>query len=520
KNKAVWTYRFEQKYRSFGLVTISRALFDVVKYKDVDGLQATQNLTVEEQKEYVLQDSRLLSLLTTAENGNLFGAMQYIADLLELPLSKVCHSQVSQYWTVIYQKSGYDPVPALVEKENPETHEIEKVGQHYYFKTLNVIPKSGKNKGVPKIKVISYAGGKVLEPTPGFYRDVIGFDQESQYPTLSILSNVGFETMCCSHEECRLDSTCQIKNTRDPEIDSAGYYVCKQQGDSVYKQKLMIFRKARIEAKEKEERVKDLALKIIINGAYGVYGYKKFPFADTRIAEVITAYGRKMHKAMEDLAKSERYNFNVIGGDTDSILVTYPHDNPDKVSAFCGEFKDHFGITVKPSKKVWSKMLITKKKHYIYWELGNEDNPIIKGMEGAKNNMPKITNIIFEQFVKNIGADRDFITDLRKAWTEEYPYCKKHRLDLLQVEVRIGKNPTEYASDTLVKRLAIHQGKTKDETIRYYEIGPKNEKRYGLDAYLDPQYIDDEIYKQKFFISPFKAALEQLGHSAEEVFNT
>jgi hypothetical protein len=76
------------------------------------------------------------------------------------------------------------------------------------------------------------------------------------------------------------------------------------------------------------------------------------------------------------------------------------------VNAFCQEFKDRFAITVKPSKKVWSKMLITKKKHYIYLELRNEDNPTIKGMEAAKNNMPKLTNIIFDQFVKNIGADR------------------------------------------------------------------------------------------------------------------
>lgn len=520
KNKAVHTYIFEQKYRSFGLEAISQALFNVGKYKGTDGSTAESNLSTEEQKEYVLQDSRLLSLLTTAENGNLFGAMQYIADLLELPLSKVCHSQVSQYWTVIYQKSGYEP-PELVEKENPETGETEKVGKHYYFKTVTVIPKKGTNKDKPRIKVVSYCGGRVLEPRPGFYKNVIGLDQESQYPSISILSNVGFETMCCNHEECKLDPACQIKDTEDPEIDNAGYYVCKQQGDSVYKQKLTVFRKARIEAKEKGEKVKDLALKIIINGAYGVYGYKKFPFADTRVAEVITAYGRKMHKAMEDLAKSERYNFNVIGGDTDSILVTYPHDNPDKVSAFCEEFKDRFAITVRPSKKVWSKMLITKKKHYIYWELGNEDNPTIKGMEGAKNNMPKLTNIIFDQFVKNIGTDRDFITDLRKSWIEEYPYCKKHRPDLLQIEVRIGKNPTEYASDTLVKRLAIHQGKTKDETIKYYEIDSENEKKHhGLDTYLDPQYIDDEIYRQKYFISPFKAMLKQLGYDAEEVFSS
>jgi DNA polymerase elongation subunit (family B) len=516
ENKAVWTYIFEQKYRTFGLDTISRALFDVGKYK-VDGLQATQQLSVEEQKMYVLQDSRLLSLLTTAENGNLFGAMQYIADLLELPLPKVCHSQVSQYWTVIYEKMDYQ-VPPLVDKINPETGETETIAQNYYFKTKTVVAKRGKNKDIPNVKVVSYSGGRVLEPTPGFYRDVIGLDQESQYPTIGILLNLGFETMCCSHEECKNDPACQVKYTGDPDVDGAGYYICKLQGDSAYKQRLTVFRDARIRAKNNGERVKDLALKIIINGAYGVYGYKKFAFADTRVAEVTTAVARKMHKAMEELAKSEVYNFNVIGGDTDSIFITYPSEGAaDKIGAFCNEFKEHYKITIKPSKKYWSKMLITGKKHYIYWEWGNEGNPTIKGMEGAKNNVPKLTNIVFDQFVKNIGADRDFISDLKRAWTKEYQYCKKHRPDLLQIEVRLGKNPADYVGDKLIKRLGIHQGKGKDDTIRYYEIGKENEAKYGLDAYLNPEYIDDEIYKQKFFISPFEDALKHLGYDVREV---
>jgi DNA polymerase elongation subunit (family B) len=517
KNKAVHNYIFEQRYRQFSLETVSRALFDVGKYKEVDGLYATDKLSVDEQKQYVLQDSRLLSLLTTAENGNLFGAMQYIADLLELTLPKVCHSQVAQYWTTIYERMGYK-VPGLVDKKNPETGEIEKVGQHSYFKTKTIVPKRCKNKGKPRIKVISYSGGRVLEPKPGFYTEVIGLDQESQYPSIGIMLNLGFETICCGHIECKDNPACQIRDTGDPEIDSASYYICNKIGDSAYKQRLMIYRAARIDAKEKDERVKDLALKILINGAYGVYGYKKFPFADTRVAEITTAYGRKMHKAMEDLAKSERYNFKIIGGDTDSLLVEWPFRGDLAIEEFCHEFKACYGIKVKPSR-MWSKMLITKKKHYIYWEFGKENKPTIKGMEAAKNNMPKLTNIIFDQFVKNIGADRDFITDLRKGWQEEYPYCKKHRPELLLIEDGISKDPTEYTADTLRKRLAIHQKKGKDETIHYYAIRTDAEKQYGLDAYLDPQYIDDEIYRQKYFISPFKAMLKQLGYDVNEVFS-
>jgi hypothetical protein len=107
---------------------------------------------------------------------------------------------------------------------------------------------------------------------------------------------------------------------------------------------------------------------------------------------------------------------------------------------------------------------------------------------------------------------------LRKAWTEEYPYCKKHKPELLLIEANVGKNPDEYVTNIMQKKLAPHQGKKIEETIHYYEIGEKNEEKHGFQAYLDPQYIDDEKYRQKYFISPFKTILEQLGYDAEKVF--
>jgi hypothetical protein len=166
KNKAVWTYVFEQKYKSFGLSVISEALFGVTKYGgERSWTEAINEMSTDEQKMYTLQDSRLLSLLTTAENGYLFGAMQHIADTLELPLAKVCHSQVAQYWTTIYEKMGYH-APSLVEKVNPETGEKEMTAQRYCYRTTTTKPTSCNNKCITITKVISYSGGRVLEPTP------------------------------------------------------------------------------------------------------------------------------------------------------------------------------------------------------------------------------------------------------------------------------------------------------------------------------------------------------------------
>ena len=56
--------------------------------------------------------------------------------------------------------------------------------------------------------------------------------------------------------------------------------------------KLKIFRRERLEQKKLGNKAKQLALKILINGGYGVFGHTKFSYYNPMVAELITTYGR------------------------------------------------------------------------------------------------------------------------------------------------------------------------------------------------------------------------------------
>src|SRR5215216_2446038 len=87
-----------------------------------------------------------------------------------------------------------------------------------------------------------------------------------------------------------------------------------------------------------------------------------FDFADYRVAELTTAFGRKVLQYMKETAK-EVYEFDVIYGDTDSIFVTNITDT-ELIEKFITEcwIVDEVYVEI---DKVFAKFLITKKKHYI-----------------------------------------------------------------------------------------------------------------------------------------------------------
>lgn len=55
------------------------------------------------------------------------------------------------------------------------------------------------------------------------------------------------------------------------------------------------------------------------NSIYGCLGFQSSRFYAKKIAMLITAFGRKLLESSKDLVEKE--GFNVIYGDTDSIMV-------------------------------------------------------------------------------------------------------------------------------------------------------------------------------------------------------
>jgi DNA polymerase elongation subunit (family B) len=67
---------------------------------------------------------------------------------------------------------------------------------------------------------------------------------------------------------------------------------------------------------------RQVALKLLANAGYGAFARKEFVYSDYRVSEIITGYGRLIHKQMEKVG-FEHYGFQTVFGFTDSIFIRH-----------------------------------------------------------------------------------------------------------------------------------------------------------------------------------------------------
>jgi DNA polymerase elongation subunit (family B) len=344
-------------FYNLSLNQVSKFILKEGKYKGQTG-DSFNYLSPEEKREYVLQDAELVMKLSKHDNYKVLDFMFAIAELCELDLEYVCRTNLTSWWKHVYNK--------MLENGQCE------------FPTRQFDSSEKWN----------YKGGEVFKPKQGFYgKYVIVFDAKSLYPSIAILYNISFDTINC--DCCRDNAECQIVNPdvlKDCKVESQ-YWICNKH-DGALKTKLIVFRQERFRQLELGNDAKQSVLKILINGAYGVFGKDYFYFYDPRVAELITAYGRYTLLQMKALA--EQSGFEAIYGDTDSIFIHLPADSIEQVKNLVSGFQQlceqnlHVGIEL---KCIYSKSIMSKgKKHYVGYGIDDKGKDIldIKGMEGKK----------------------------------------------------------------------------------------------------------------------------------------
>jgi DNA polymerase I len=264
----VQTTIFKDNYRTLELDEVSKSVLgdgiDAGKYKGHTGANFL-TLPIDEQKKHVLKDAELVMLLSRHNNGEVLDAMMAISELTGLDFEKVCRTGLSTRWAVIFDSivsRGVCEAPALLSPNRQKQEPTE----------------------------FSYIGGRVLQPKKGLYHNLIVVDVASLYPTMAVLHNISFDTVNC--ECCKSDSASRISSdiTKECKIEKE-YWICRQK-EGAFPKKLRIFKEERLKQKKLGNNVKQLALKILINGGYGVFGNHYFKYYDSRVAELTTAFGR------------------------------------------------------------------------------------------------------------------------------------------------------------------------------------------------------------------------------------
>jgi DNA polymerase I len=421
----VQTSIFKNAYRTLRLDEISKAILTntghegpasgtLGKYKGLTG-KDIQSLPVEEQKNYVLRDAELVMRLLKHNNGNVLDAMKSISEITGLDFEKVCRTGISTWWAVIFDNMA--------------------VASSYY-------------RSKEKLE-LQYVGGLVLKAKKGLYHNLIVVDVTSLYPTMAILYNISFDTVNC--ECCKNDLQCRITEdiTKDCRMQRE-YWICRQK-QGAFPKKLNIFKEERLEQKKLGNQHRQLALKILINGGYGVFGSQYFKYYDPRVAELITAYGRYTISKMKDIAQN--MGFDIVYGDTDSLFLNCVNMNTaetEAISKFKEECNKQLGVDVEHAKTYHTAIISEKKKHYIGWTGIEEREPDIVGMEGDKNDRPKWINSVFRQIVSDILVSNDTIASLKRAVADLE--LGNVNPELLKRTTRLSKNPEEYENENDRKR--------------------------------------------------------------------
>ena len=452
KKPLVKSIIYNNRYKDLSLDSVSQSILKEGKFEKLKGSDI-QNIPKDKLMQYVTQDTNLVMKLANRNNYEILDLMNAISVITDLPFDRVCQTGLSTWWTNIIKRGGGE------------------AKQQQFLKK-------------------SYTGGYVIEPTKGYYQQsVYVLDVKSLYPTMMINNNISFDTVncdCCKndHEAKVSAEIMDIINeglTKEEKRDHV-YWICKKK-IGIIPNLLTKFRDERFRQQELGNISMELALKNLINGIYGLFGTDFFEFSDFRVAELTTAFGRKILQYMRETAK-QVYNFDVIYGDTDSIFVTNI-SNIEFINKFITECWIVNEVDVEVDK-VLSKFLITKKKHYIgIYEDPNKE-PEIKGMEGIKSDRPPWIHKLIRHFAIDLKNGIDPTLNLRK----EYRKMEEGQVPILDLQIKLvlQKNPEEYSENSLQRR--ISSDKKEGDSIIYYKSnkiggGTTNPSLYSIKIYLE-----------------------------------
>ncbi len=180
-NRSFQIYAFSQKYTSFSLNSVSKALLG--KEKIDYGLEFDE-LTLYQTANYCFNDAILTYELTSFDSEVLMNLLVIIARIARMPIDDIARMGVSQWIRSLlyyeHRKRNY-----LI----PKRAELEE-----------------KSEGVMSDAVIKnkkYRGGLVVDPKEGIHFDVVVMDFASLYPSIIKVRNLSYETVRCPHEECK-----------------------------------------------------------------------------------------------------------------------------------------------------------------------------------------------------------------------------------------------------------------------------------------------------------------------------
>ena len=498
-NRSFQIYAFSQKYTDFSLNSVSKALLN--KEKIDYGLEFDQ-LSLYQIANYCYNDALLTYELTSFNNDLLMDLLVIIARIGRMPIDDIARMGVSQWIrSLLYYE--HRQRNALI----PKREELER-----------------RSEGVSSNAVIKdkkYRGGLVIDPKEGIHFDVVVMDFASLYPSIIKVRNISYETVRCSHDECKKNTIPQTNHWACTKRNGLTAIIIGSLRDlRVNYYKSLSKQETLTEEQRQQYTVVSQALKVILNASYGVMGAEIFPLYFLPAAEATTAIGR--YTILETIKKCEDIGIEVIYGDTDSLFIKKPTD--EQIHKVIEQAKKDHGVDLEIDKVYRYCVLSNRKKNYLgVTKSGTVD---VKGLTGKKSHTPPFIRKLFYELI-DVLSKVQTVTDFeqaKKEITNKIATCAKKveakeiPLQDLTFNVMISKAPSEY-----VKTVPQHiRAARLLESIREVKKGDKISyvKILNKPGVKPVEMAKKEEIDSKKYMEFMEATLDQITSSMDLDFQT
>ncbi len=411
-------------------------------------------------------------------------------------------------------------------------------GQLVEWFLMNNASKTGKiSPNRPWLEIIrkrrkhTFEGGFVKEPKPGFYKNIFVFDFRSLYPSIIASHNIGLESFNC---EC-----CQYKGGYNLE-DNKIWFCSKKEGFIPGLVKSIIERRRRVKSILNKTSKSDpsyavlnsrqYSLKILANSFYGYLGFPASRWYSLDCARAVTWFGRKY--IQEVIKEAEKFGFNVLYGDTDSIFLLLGNKKKKNIPEF---LKIINSILPSPMELEYqgfysSGIFIGKKGDRIgakkrYALLAEDGDIILRGVEAIRGDWSKIAKDTQRQIIEMVLKDGEAKRAIKYLQMVINKIDKRDvSLDDLSIKTKLTKNLSEYKSrGPHVAAASIAKDKGYDVFAGFvvdYIVGEGDGKigdkvilteDAGIEDYDKEYYINNQIIRSVYKI------LEIFGYTEEKL---
>ena len=372
------------------------------------------------------------------------------------------------------------------------------------------------------IKGKKYMGAVVIDPLPGTFFNVIVVDFASLYPSVVKRWNLSYETVRCSHEECRSNR-----------IPGLSHWVCRKRRGLMSEVvgflrdfRVYIYKRlAREEAdpvRRSQYDVVQSALKVFINASYGVFGAETFPLYCPPVAEATTALGRYLLTLT--LKKALDLEIPVLYGDTDSLFLWNPPR--EKLKELIEWVSQELQIDLDVDKEYKWVAFSGRKKNYV--GVLRDGRVDAKGIIGKKRNTPEFIKKLVADVIgllkkaDNVESLEEVTGEIKKVALNYYEMLRSRRipLDELVFRVAITKPLASYVKSTPQHVKAARQLQRLGRRVEVGDVISFVKVRGGDGVKAVQLARIDEVDPEKY-VEHVRTALEQileaLGTSFEEI---